>query len=119
RNRATAVFFAGIRLSQSGRDAELRLDDSYRFEDRRLGLGVTVERDAAEELLQGLAEGAVVAIRGDDLALVRSSFTLPGSAFTSDNHAVLGVGENGVTNLSLVFELDDLPAALLELDERY
>lgn len=100
-----------------------------RYEDRRKG--VRNEGLIAQEFAPTMISEApdnwqwtneVVAIRGDRLALCRDLFRdtdAPGQPITVDGLSLTEVADDGLVCHSMFFDIDDLDAAMRELDTRW
>jgi class 3 adenylate cyclase/tetratricopeptide (TPR) repeat protein len=93
-------------------------------DDRRKGLAIELEGSAtlseyAAPMLHGSYELDVLHIRGDRLALVRVTQAASESGFTGISLVINEVNECGVGVANVLFDEDDLDAALGELDRRH
>jgi hypothetical protein len=110
--------------------AELLADDICTDDRRRIvGAGIRHGRDAEIAGMNATAEvgtknitGAVLATRGENLALSRVCFSGHDQASATFLAEVLGVVETNADNMIeavVVFDLDDFDGAFAELDARY
>lgn len=121
-----------IRLSEAltSGDAEWassRLAPGYLLEDRRAivaspdSIGpdhVARSTSIGPDLYRELAHVEVIAVRGTDLSLVHFTWSTE-SEFTRDLLVLATLGPGGQMLEAVMFDADDLPAALVELDQRY
>ncbi len=128
-SRADARFnalFADRRFDEIG---ALFVED-VRLDDRRRGLSrESTDRETAVADIRTLAEvgatkmtSAVIAIRGERLALVQTRYSgrdQRPEAFHTDLLRIAEVDADGQTVAYIAFDLDDLDAAFEELDARY
>ena len=107
------------------------LADNFSNDDRRrlVGSGVTHGRDAQMATMRTIAEifstnvtTNVTAIRGRNLALARLTFSVRDEgpdAFLAETYGIVEInGDEKIASVTL-FDLDDLEAAIAELDARY
>ena len=106
-------------------------DDNLQLTDRRRGLSSDgAGREAAVAELRIIADlgvttisSEVIAIRGDRLALVRSRYSgrddKEADGFHTQTLRAVEVGLNGLVAQHTMFDVDDLDAAVAELDTRY
>jgi class 3 adenylate cyclase/tetratricopeptide (TPR) repeat protein len=114
-------------LALAGRFDELPAlaSPSYVMIDNRAGIGTRLSGpDAMVEHLRAIAELGyeqfnveVVATRGERLALLRGTYG--GGGFEGELLLVQGKDEDGRDELAVLFDVDDVTRALIELDERY
>ena len=104
-----------------------RFADDVISDDRRTGVnsGRYVGRERLVDLTRSLAEVGFtsvsqtpIAVRGDRLVLLERTFHNP-DGFDLDVLALVEVDEHDRTCRNTLFDPDDLPAALTELDERF
>ena len=98
--------------------------EGFHYEDRRKGLGHEFDgRDTLADVWRWMENAtyrsAAVAIRGNRLALMRMSYTEHESGFGGSALIINEVREDGVGTANLIFDDDDLDAAMAELDRRY
>ena len=109
--------------------AELLADDTF-TDDRRSVVNAGIRRGRDAEMANWRATGdiwsnnvtsAVIATRGDHLALMHFVFTSqdPIKAFHAAACAVIEIYDDSRLAASIVFDLDDIDAAFAELDARY
>jgi len=93
------------------------------FEDRRRGLQVEFEGSDPLEVYDGgqrFTFGAeVIATRGDHLALMRITSASIDSGFTGSALGLYEANEAGLGVANIIFDDDDLAAAVHQLDERH
>lgn len=111
-------------------DIAALLADDLLVEDRRRGLG-REGSDRATELqeLRTIADlgtsnmsSQTIAVRGDRLALVRTRYSgrdMRPEAFHTELLRIAEIDDDGLLVAYIAFDLDDLDAALWELDTRY
>jgi class 3 adenylate cyclase/ketosteroid isomerase-like protein/tetratricopeptide (TPR) repeat protein len=130
RNAATDVFARRAVALTAGDRAGLAAlsSDEYVFDDRRAVVGAG-RNDAGvmvaatrEMMAEGTrSDGETIAVRGERLALIRSS-TRTGPEdehYARDSLLVLEVGPEARARAAVIFDPEDLDAAVEELDRRY
>ena len=99
-----------------------------RGEDRRAGLGAEMvgpegyvaNFEASHAVGATDASFDLVATRGETLALIRTTFATAGEeSFTAEIFEVNEIDETGLLCRTDVFDANDLPTAVRELDDRY
>jgi class 3 adenylate cyclase len=104
------------------------LTANVRGEDRRRGLRregndratVVAEAQAAAAIGVTSMASEVIAIRAQRLALVRTRFETAGpDAFFAEIFRIMEVDDGGLLVAAIVFDPDDIDAAIAELDARY
>ncbi|MEY2458369.1 MAG: hypothetical protein QOG30_199, partial [Acidimicrobiaceae bacterium] len=104
---------------------ETAVADSFHFEDRRTVLQAEFEgRENLSDWWRLLAadgdfELEPIAIRGDSLALMRGSLRGDETDFVGGALVVNEVDSQGRGIANILFDFDDLDAAMVELDRRY
>jgi hypothetical protein len=105
--------------------ADIHRDDRRRVVNAEANRGreaTIAEAQAVADLGATLAALTVIAIRGERLALVRSRFSgrdKRPDAFHIESLAVVEIGHDELVVEHIMFDLDDIDAALAELDARY
>ncbi len=96
--------------------------EDLRFEDRRMGLGSTLDKQGNIEQLRavvdvgvGQADFDVIETRGERFALYRMA--LHAADFLVSTLAVAEVDDRGHVRTTVLFDEDDLDVARAELDE--
>jgi class 3 adenylate cyclase/tetratricopeptide (TPR) repeat protein/type II secretory pathway predicted ATPase ExeA len=98
--------------------------EGFHYEDRRKGLRHEFDgRDTLGDVWRWMENAtyrsAPVAIRGNRLALMRMSYTEHESGFGGSALIINEVRDDGVGTANLIFDDDDLDAAMAELDRRH
>jgi hypothetical protein len=124
-NAATLGIYESTAAIERGEyDALTTATENFHYEDHRKGLGTDFEGpDSLNELWQS-ATGATfevepIAVRGDRLALLRVTLHALESGYVGTGLVINEVNPDGLSIATIMFDLDDLDAAVIELDRRY
>lgn len=122
-NLATKAFYDFTDAMVQGAEGSLRSPAGFVFDDRRKGLGAHLVR-SADEVVGDLPptsrmQRRVLAVRGERLCLAWGRYEYVDTEFFNESLSIVGTDAEGRGEFSIVFDVDDVADAVLELDERY
>jgi len=122
-NFATRNFYAFTDAMARGEASQTTALSSFSFEDRRRGLGASLEGEAGL-MVGNLPELAdiqrhTLAVRGERLCLAWGRYEYVDTAFVNESLSLVGTDAEGRGEFTVVYDVTDSTNAIREIDERY